>query len=92
MWYIYTVGFPGGSAGKESTCNEGDLGSVPGLGRPREKGKATNSSILDWRIPWNVQSTGVTKSWRQLNDSLHIYTMEYYLAIEKNKIMLFAVM
>ena len=27
------MGFPGGSAGKESTCNEGDLGSIPGLGR-----------------------------------------------------------
>jgi len=26
-------GFPGGSAGKESTCNAGDLGSIPGLGR-----------------------------------------------------------
>ena len=26
-------GFPGGSAGKESTCNVGDLGSIPGLGR-----------------------------------------------------------
>ena len=25
--------FPGGSAGKESACNEGDLGSIPGLGR-----------------------------------------------------------
>ena len=27
------MGFPGGSDGKESTCNEGDLGSIPGLGR-----------------------------------------------------------
>ena len=27
------LGFPGGSAGKESACNEGDLGSIPGLGR-----------------------------------------------------------
>ena len=27
------MGFPGGSVGKEFTCNEGDLGSVPGLGR-----------------------------------------------------------
>ena len=26
-------GFPGSSAGKESTCNEGDPGSIPGLGR-----------------------------------------------------------
>ena len=27
------MGFPGGSDSKESTCNEGDLGSIPGLGR-----------------------------------------------------------
>ena len=34
------LGFPGGSAGKESACSVGDLGSVPGLGRPpgEEKG------------------------------------------------------
>ena len=35
-----------GSARKESACNVGDLGSIPGLGRPLEKGKATHSSIL----------------------------------------------
>ena len=27
------LGFPGGSGGKESACNSGDLGSIPGLGR-----------------------------------------------------------
>jgi len=27
------LGFPGGSADKESACNVGDLGSIPGLGR-----------------------------------------------------------
>ena len=27
------VGFPGGSDGKESSCNAGGLGSIPGLGR-----------------------------------------------------------
>ena len=27
------MGFPGSSAGKESTCNAGDLGLIPGLGR-----------------------------------------------------------
>ena len=27
------LGFPGGSAGKEPTCNAGDLGSIPGWGR-----------------------------------------------------------
>ena len=39
-----------GSAGKESTCNEGYLGWED----PLEKGKATHTSILDWRIPWTV--------------------------------------
>ena len=33
-----SLGFPGGSAGKESTCNEGDLGLIPGLGRSPGKG------------------------------------------------------
>ena len=33
------LGLPGGSAGKESTCNVGDLGSVPGLGRSPGEGK-----------------------------------------------------
>ena len=27
------MGFPGGSDGKECICNEGNLGSIPGLGR-----------------------------------------------------------
>ena len=45
-------GFLGGSDGKESACNVGDLGSVPGLGRSLEKEMATHSGILAWRIPW----------------------------------------
>ena len=32
-------GFPGSSAGKESACNVGDLGSIPGLGRSPGEGK-----------------------------------------------------
>ena len=87
-------GFPGSSAGKESVCSAGDLGLIPGLGRPPgegidyplqyswaslvaqlvnnrpamqeiwvqslgwedplEKGKATHTSVLTWRIPWPV--------------------------------------
>ena len=87
-------GSPDSSAGKESACNAGDPGSIPGLGRsagegigyplqyswlslvaqlvknlpamwepwvrslgwedPLEKGTATHSSILAWRIPWIV--------------------------------------
>ena len=44
-------GFPCGSAGKESTCNVGDLGWED----PLEKGKATHSSILSWGIPWGLR-------------------------------------
>ena len=44
------VGFPCGSAGKESACNVGDLGWED----PLEKGKVTHSSILAWRRPWTV--------------------------------------
>ena len=43
--------FPGGSDGKESACNAGDLGSIPGWEDPLEEGMATHSSILAWRIP-----------------------------------------
>jgi len=35
---IHVMGFPGGSDGKESTCNAGDLSSTPGLGSPSEGG------------------------------------------------------
>ena len=91
-------GFPGPSAGKESACNAGDPGLIPGSGRspgegivyplqyswaslvaqlvknppamwetwvrslgwedPLEKGKATHSNILAWRIPWTILSMG----------------------------------
>ena len=37
-YILNTRGFPGSSAGKESTCNAGDLGSVPGSGRSPGEG------------------------------------------------------
>ena len=43
-------GFPGGSAGKESTCNVGDLSSIPGLGRAPGEG---NSYPLQYSGPEN---------------------------------------
>ena len=38
-WFPWVSGFPGGSVAKESAWNEGDLGSVPGLGRSPGEGK-----------------------------------------------------
>ena len=62
------LGFPCDSAGKESACNVGNLGSIPDLGRsPGEKGKATHSNILAWRILWTTVH-GVAKSWTLLSD------------------------
>ena len=58
------LSFPCGSAGEESTCNVASLGSIPGLARSLEKGKATHYSILAWRIPWTVESMGL----QRLND------------------------
>ena len=45
----------GGSDGKESACNVGDLHSIPGSEDPLEKGMAIHSSILAWRIPWTKE-------------------------------------
>ena len=49
-------GFPSGSDSKESACDAGDLGSIPGQEDPLEKGMVTHSSILAWRIPWTEES------------------------------------
>ena len=40
---------------KESACNAGDLSLIPGWERSLEKGMATHSSILAWRIPWTEE-------------------------------------
>ena len=53
------LGFPGGSEVKASACDEGDLGSITGLGRSPEKEMATHSSILAWRIPWTEEPGGL---------------------------------
>ena len=39
MYPYQFIGFPGGSDGKESACNTGDLGLIPGLGISPGKGK-----------------------------------------------------
>ena len=62
------MGFPGGSDGKESACNAGDLGLIPGLGRfPGERnGYPFQYSCLENpmdRGAWWVAVHGVAKSW-----------------------------
>ena len=111
------TGFPGSSVSKESACNLGDIGSIPGWGSspgeeigyllqnswtalfarlvknplamwetwvqslgwedPLEKGKATHSSSLVWRIPSCIVH-GVAKSWTQLSDFHFLFCFCYY--------------
>ena len=42
-----------------SAYNEGDAGSIPGLGGTLEKTMATHSSTLAWKIPWMEKSGGL---------------------------------
>ena len=57
--WMSSGGFPDSSAGKESTCNAGDLGSIPGQEEPPEKETATHSSIPAWKIPWTEEPGGL---------------------------------
>ena len=70
--YVMSVGFPGGSDGKESTCNARDLGQSLSWEDPLELGTATHSSILAWKKStdqgtWQATVHGVTTSWALLS-------------------------
>ena len=67
------MGFPGTSGGKESACNVGDWVQSLGWEDPLEKGMASHSSILSWRIPMDRGALwatvhGVAKSRTRLSD------------------------
>ena len=77
LWLLYS--FPGGSDGKASACNAGDLGSIPGLGRsPGEgHGNPLQYSCLENpmdRGAWRATVHGVTKSQTRLNDFTWLFS------------------
>ena len=57
------LGFPGGSAGKESSWNLGDLGSIPGLGRSPGEGSAYALQYSGLKNSMDCIVQGVTNSW-----------------------------
>jgi len=63
MW-----GFPGGSAGKESACNVGDLGSIPGLGRSPGEGKGYLLQYSGQEISVDSVVHGVANSQTRLSN------------------------
>ena len=66
------MGFPGGSAGEESACSVGDLGSIPGLGRSPGEGKGCPlqysglENSMDCYSPWGHKESDMT-------EQLHIF-------------------
>ena len=62
------LGFPGSSAGKESACNTGDLGSIPGLGRVPGEGKGYPLQYSGLENSMDYTAHGVEKSQTQLSD------------------------
>ena len=56
------MGFPRGSADKESACNAGDLGSIPGLGRSPGEGKGHSLQYSSLENSMNSILHGVTES------------------------------
>ena len=75
--FLLSTSFPGGSAGKESACNVGDLGSISGFGRSPGEGKGYSlqysglENSRDCIVPW------VHKSWTQLRDFHFPFTTEF---------------
>ena len=65
--YVY-VGFPHGSAGEESACNAGDLGSIPGFGRSFGEGNSYPLQYSGLENSVDCIVHGVAKCWTQLSD------------------------
>ena len=66
--FIYGVGFPDASDGKQSACNVGDPGSIPGSGRSPGEGNDNSLKYSCLENPldggaWRATVHGVAKSW-----------------------------
>ena len=70
------LGFPGGSAGKESACNVGNPGSIPGLGRSPREGNDYPLQYSGLENSMDCIVHGVAKSWTQLSN-FHFQSFQY---------------
>ena len=62
------LGFPGGSAGKESACNAGDLSLIPGLRRSAGEGKGYPRQVSGLENSMDCIDHGIAKSQAQWSD------------------------
>ena len=70
------LGFPCGSAGKESNCEAGDLGSIPGLGISPEEGKGYPLQYYGLENSMDCIVCGVAKSQTWLSN-FHFHSVKY---------------
>ena len=78
------LGFPCGLAGKESTCNVGDLGSIPGLGRSLGEGKGYPLLYSGLENSMDCIVPGVTKNWTRLSDFHSLLCIIVYNKLHRN--------
>ena len=74
----FNQGFPGGSAGKESICNAGNLGSIPGLGGSPREGNSYPVQYSGMENSMDCIIHGATNSWttQMVNTEIEIdYTL-----------------
>ena len=82
------MGFPCGSAGKESACNVGDLGLIPGLGRSPGEGKGYPLLYSGLENSMGCIFHGVTKSQTGLSNfhfHIYVYILYVYIYIERER-------
>jgi len=75
---------PCGSAGKESACNVGDLGSIPRLGRCPGEGKVYPLQYSGLQNSMDCIVHGVAKNWTQLRD-FHFHFQYSFIIKALNK-------
>ena len=70
-----TLGFPHGSIGKEFTCNAGDLGLIPGLGRSPGEGKGYPPQYSGLENSLDCILHGLSESQTQLSNFHYIHML-----------------
>ena len=73
-----SLSFLCGSDGKESVCNAGDLGSIPGLGRPPGGGKPT-PVFLPGESPWTEKPGELQSTGSESDATKHSTTKLYFI-------------
>ena len=79
LWCL--LGFPGGSAGKESACNVGDLSSVPGLGRSSGEGNGNPLQDSCLQIPMDGSLVSYSPWVRRVGRDWATFTFTFFVSI-----------